>query len=228
MRAPARSIIQGFALGEVNRRRGPHNTRLDVHTIHVRVALIPIGGVACRHNIAPPFGLRREARAYVLLRAHVLLIGILVGELVQACAVGVDPVEVGVAGAAIPLDATLTLGHATEEHPVAIGRELWMILAVHLPGCDLMRILWRARRVEALDEHRRTVVSHANPLKDQHLPVGRESWPEVFKLQRSPLLDVANLVGIATVEPHDEDPLHSGTLIFRADDAPEGYRLTVG
>ena len=55
------------------------------------------------------------------------------GEPLQACAVRVGPVEVG---------AALTL--ATEEHPVAFGRELWTISAVHLPGCDLARILWRA------------------------------------------------------------------------------------
>src|SRR5215212_3526935 len=109
-----------------------------------------------------------------------------------------------------------------------------MILAVQLPWCDLMRILWRARRLEALDEHRRArgiVVLQARALEDQPLPVGRESRPEVFKLQRSPLLDVGNLVGIAPVEPDDEDPLDFGTLIplyVRAGDAPEGYRLTVG
>src|SRR5215217_9471875 len=132
-----------------------------------------------------------------------MLIGIRVGELLQACAVGVDPVEVG--GAA--------LGRATEEHPVAFGRELWTISAAHLPGCDLMRILWRARGVEALDKHRMTVVSQARALEDQQLAVGRESWREVFILQRSPLLDGGDLVGIAPVEPHDEDPLYYGTLI---------------
>src|SRR5215218_3188586 len=152
-----------------------------------------------------------------------MLIGIRVGELLQACAVGVDPVEVG--GAALTL--------ATEEQPVAVGRELWMILAVHLPGCDLARILWRARRVEALDEHRRRVVLQASAFEDQHLPIRRERWPKVFELQRSPLSDVANLVGIAPVEPDDEDPLDYGTLItlitlitriLRADDAPELLR----
>jgi hypothetical protein len=72
------------------------------------------------------------------------------------------------------------------------------------------------------------VVLQASALEDQHLPVGRERWPKVFKLQRSPLLDVGDLVGIAPVEPHDEDPFDYGTRFLRADDAPEGYRLTVG
>src|SRR5688572_19211218 len=111
---------------------------------------------------------RREARTYV-----VPIVGC-VRKLVQPCApqacvrelagvsgfgdfdigvVGVGPVEVG--------GTTLTLGLATEEHPVGVGRELWTISAAHLPGCDLARILWRARRGEALDEHRCMVVSHA-------------------------------------------------------------------
>src|SRR5215204_6371621 len=169
-----------------------------------------------------------------------------VRKLVQACAVytiitqtcvivrahvsGFGDFDIGVFGAGrVEVGGTtLTLGLATEEHPVAVGRELWTISAVHLPGCDPVRILWRARRLEALDEHSITVVSHARALEDQHLPVGRERWREVFILQRSPLLDVANLVGIAPVEPDDEDLLDYGTLILRADDAPEGYRLAVG
>jgi hypothetical protein len=126
-----------------------------------------------------------------------MLIGIRVGELLQACAVGVDPVEVG--GAHI--------GLATEEHPVAFGRELWTISAAHLPGCDLMRILWRARRVEALDEHRRMVVSHSNPLEDQSLAVGREPWPEVRKGQRAIRMFVGDLMKTAPVEPYNPDPV---------------------
>jgi len=65
--------MQGFALGEVHRHRVRLFTVLDVHTKHVRVALIPIGAVACRHNIAPPFmELQREARANIMYKSGVI------------------------------------------------------------------------------------------------------------------------------------------------------------
>ena len=72
------------------------------------------------------------------------------------------------------------------------------------------------------------VVLQASAFEDQPLPIRRERWRGVLKLQCSPLLDVTNLVGIAPIEPHHEDPLHYGTRFLGADDAPEGYRLTVG
>jgi hypothetical protein len=56
-----------LALGEVHGHFALHIRGLDVHTKHVRVVLSPIGRPACRHNIAPPFELRRETRANVRL-----------------------------------------------------------------------------------------------------------------------------------------------------------------
>src|SRR5215216_1041436 len=91
VRAPAGSTIPGHALGEVH--RAHHIAVLDAHTIHVWVAIsirLPIACV-CASNSDPalPFmEARREARA------QVLLIGILVGECVQARAIRMDPVEV--------------------------------------------------------------------------------------------------------------------------------------
>ena len=69
-----------------------------------------------------------------------------VGDLVQARAVGVDPVEVG--------GTLLALGQAAEEHQVAVGGELRVILAVQLPWRDLTCSLRRARGVDGLNEHR--------------------------------------------------------------------------
>src|ERR671912_665219 len=91
VRAPAGKTVPGHALGEVH--RAHHIAVLDAYTKHVWEASsirVPIACV-CASNSDPslPFmEARREARVAVLL------IGILVGDLVQARAIRTDPVEV--------------------------------------------------------------------------------------------------------------------------------------
>src|SRR5215212_11268026 len=104
-----------------------------------------------------------------------------------------DPVEVG--------GALLVLRRATEEHQLAVGRELWVILAVHLPWCDLMSILGRANR---LDEHSKS--NPAIPNEDQHLPIRRERRITVEKRRGELGIDIGDLVRIAPVEPDDPVP----------------------
>src|SRR5215217_2164201 len=130
--APAGSAIPDCTLGEVH--RAHHLSVLDQKTKHVRVALFAIACCAPRSDPALSV---REARREA--RAAVLLIGILVGECVQARAIRVYPIEVG---GTLP-----TLGQAAEEHQLAVGGELRVILAVQLPWCDLMSILRLARGV---------------------------------------------------------------------------------
>src|SRR5215203_6759219 len=88
-----------------------------------------------------------------------------VGDLVQARAVGVDPVEVG--------GTLLALRQAAEEHQFAVGGELGLILAVLLPWRDPLSILWRA---DGLDEHSATVVLllGEGAHESEHLAVRRE------------------------------------------------------
>ena len=135
-----RTAVPGRTLGEVHRAR--HLSVLDQNSKLIRVALIPIARCAsCRY---PALSIREAGRE---ARAEVLLIGILlVGECVQARTIRVDPVEIG--------GTLLTLRQATEEHQLAVGVELRVILAVRLPWCGPACVLWRARRVEGLHEHR--------------------------------------------------------------------------
>src|SRR5215207_2911259 len=155
--APPRAAIPDCALGEVH--FAHHSTVLEAHPKHIRVALLAIAG--CASNRYPAL-LFREARREA--GAKVLRMGWCVGDLVQARAVGVDPVEV--------CGTLLALGQAAEEHQLAVGGELRVILAVQLPWRDPMSILWRARRTNGLDEHRMTFVSDARAIEDQHLAVG--------------------------------------------------------
>src|SRR5918994_4418546 len=104
VRAPAGKTVPGHALGEVH--RAHHIAVLDAHTKHVWVTIsirLPIACVCASYSdpSLPFMEARREARVAVLL------IGILVGECVQARAIGVYPVEVG--------GALLALGQAAEE-----------------------------------------------------------------------------------------------------------------
>src|SRR5215212_380154 len=87
VRAPAGSAIPDCALCEVH--RAHHLSVLDQKTKHVRVALFAIACCAPRSDPALSV---REARREA--RAAVLLIGILVGECVQARAIRVCPIEV--------------------------------------------------------------------------------------------------------------------------------------
>ena len=86
--APGGTAVPALALGEVH--LAHHLAVLDQDTKHIRVALLSIASCAsCRDPALPFMEARREAGA------QVLLIGILlVGELVQARPVGMDPVEV--------------------------------------------------------------------------------------------------------------------------------------
>src|SRR5215203_4507092 len=88
VRAPDRTAIPECALGEVL--RAHHLSVLDQKTKHVRVVIIPIAWCVSHRGPALPF---REA--WREARAKVLLISRCLGEWVQACAVGVDPGEVG-------------------------------------------------------------------------------------------------------------------------------------
>src|SRR5215207_2614454 len=80
VRAPHRAAVPDRALGEVH--RAHHISVLDQKTKHVRVTLITIACCARHRHPAVPC---REAWSEA--RAEVLLIRILVGEWVQACAV---------------------------------------------------------------------------------------------------------------------------------------------
>src|SRR5215216_6975480 len=82
--APTWRAVPLLALGQVH---GAHHLAiLNQDTEHVSVALLAVAACASHCDPAFPFmEARREARAQVLLS------GWCVGELVQACAVGVDP-----------------------------------------------------------------------------------------------------------------------------------------
>src|SRR5215217_3448329 len=98
-----------------------------------------------------------------------------VGDLVQARAVGVYPVEV--------CGTLLALRQAAEEHHFAVGGELGEILAVQLPWRDPMSILWRA---EGLNEYCETLVLLlvVSAHESEHLAVGRESRGKGIKCNR--------------------------------------------
>src|SRR5215204_6624171 len=128
--APGRCAVPDRALGEVH--LAHHLAILNQDAEHVRVALLAVAGCASHRYPAFPFmEARREAGAQVLLS------GWCVGECVQARAVGVDPVEV--------CGTLLALRQAAEEHQLAVGGELRVILAVLLPWGDPMSILCGAR-----------------------------------------------------------------------------------
>jgi hypothetical protein len=100
-----RGAVPDRALGEVL--RAHHLAVLDQGTKYVSVALITIASRASHRYPTLPL---REARGEA--RAQLLLIGILVGELVQARAIGVDPVEV--CGSLLALGQAVTLECAHE------------------------------------------------------------------------------------------------------------------
>jgi hypothetical protein len=109
------------------------------------------------------------------------------------------PVKVG--------GAVLTLGQTTEEHQLAVGRELWLSLAVQLPGRDLTHILGRA---DGLDEHSTTVLQVvAKADESQPLPIRRERWLHDLGRQApdAALRSIGDLVRITPVEPDDKDRL---------------------
>src|SRR5919107_3128981 len=102
------------------------------------------------------------------------------------------PVEVG--------GTLLALRLAAEEDKLAVGGEPGTILAVQLPWCDPMSILWRA---EWLDEHSATVVLllEVGANESEHLPIGRDYRVRGICSQLSfvALRSTANLVSIVSV-----------------------------